>query len=91
MLLLTHISIAFASIALASMTFIKPSHPKLKASYALAALTFMSGTYLVVLHPSHLPTACLSGVAYLLIICAILFTAKNRLAGELVRIRSRRR
>ena len=79
-MLFLHIIIAISSLILTALTYIAPSRPKLRASYILTALTVVTGTYLIVLKPSHLVSSCLMGLAYLAITFYGIALAKNKLA-----------
>ncbi len=64
MLILIHVIIALASVAVASLGIAKPSVKNLKANYGLIAATVASGTYLLVTTPGHMLEACIMGLAY---------------------------
>jgi hypothetical protein len=91
MILLTHIIIALSSIAYTTYTFFFPSEVKLKVSYGFVAATVGSGTLLVISMPSHLVSACYSGLTYLSIMLVAIVGVHYRLAKEEVRIRNNRR
>lgn len=82
MIVLTHISIAFASMLLTSLAYFQPSKTKLKASLMFVALTLASGTYLVVSTHSNMLSACVSGLTYLGIVGLGLVLAARRLAAD---------
>lgn len=79
MILLLHLAVAFASIAATTISFFRPSHTKIRASYALIGLTLLSGTYLVVKTQSHMLEACLSGLVYLAFVSAGILIARQKL------------
>lgn len=79
MLLLLHIVIALSSILITGLAYILPTHTKLKASYLLVAGTFITGTALVVMSPSHLMSACFSGLIYLGIVSLGILFARRKL------------
>jgi hypothetical protein len=81
-MLLLHIIIALASIVYTGYVFLSPSQAKLRNSYLLVAGTLASGTYLVVIKPSHLLPACLSGLAYLGVVSIGIVAARMKLAAE---------
>lgn len=82
MILITHIVIALASIGLATFAFISPSAHSLRGAYISAALTFISGIYLVVSAPAHMVQACISGVIYLSIVTVAIMAARSKLAAR---------
>jgi hypothetical protein len=67
-IVLTHVIIALASIALSSFTFFKPTMKRLYASYGFIVATVASGTYLLVSTPSHILESCLMGLFYLTVV-----------------------
>lgn len=85
MILLLHIGVALLSLAFAAMTFIVPSHIKLKISYGLVGLTLATGFYLVIMAPAHMAEACVMGLLYTsLIIVATVFTRRKLMSAEAV-------
>lgn len=80
MLLIIHILIALSSILLAGLAFLKPTQSKLTTSYILVAGTFATGTALVVMAPAHLMSACISGLLYLGLVSAGIFSARHKLS-----------
>lgn len=64
-MLILHIIIALSSLGLSAYAVAKPSRSKLQTTYALVALTLLTGVGLVVVNPAHLPQACGSGIVYL--------------------------
>ncbi|MEK7599848.1 MAG: hypothetical protein AAB462_02345 [Patescibacteria group bacterium] len=80
MLVLLHVVTALSSVAFATYLLFRPSAKGVKASYALVALTLSTGTYLVWLNPSHLLSACTSGLLYTLVVSALIATARRRMA-----------
>jgi len=83
MTLLLHIVIALSSIIVSGLLLARPSRRLLHASYALVAATLTSGTYLVVLSPAHLPSACASGLLYLAIAGIMTAVARLKLAKQI--------
>jgi len=82
MLLLVHIAIALSSIGLTGFTYLSPSKTKLKISYGMIGGTFITGTLLVILSPSHLVSACISGLLYLGLVSVGILSARHKLAGQ---------
>ena len=82
MLLLVHIAIALSSIGLTGITYLSPSKTKLQMSYGMIAGTFITGTLLIILSPSHLMSACISGLIYLGIVSVGIYSARHKLAKQ---------
>lgn len=80
MLLLTHITIALASLLYTTYVYFSPSQTKLYVSYGLAGATLASGTYLVIENSAHLVSACISGIIYLSIVSFGIALARKKLA-----------
>ena len=77
MILLMHILIAVTSVVYTSLLLIWPSRTKLHISYTLIAATLTSGTILTVINPAHMLQACMSGLAYVVIVSAGVFVARR--------------
>lgn len=71
MVLLLHVIIAISSIGVASFTYFKPSVKSLGMSYGFIVATVASGTALLILNPSTLLHACLSGLFYVTVVTVI--------------------
>jgi multisubunit Na+/H+ antiporter MnhE subunit len=82
MVVLIHVIIALASIAAASYLFFKPSARLMQVSYGLIAGTLVSGTYLVVMSPSHFLQACAAGLAYTAIVTAATIATRVKLVRQ---------
>jgi len=82
MTLLLHIIIALSSIIISGIALAKPSRRILGVSYALIIGTLASGTYLVALAPSHLPSACVSGLLYLAVAGTLTTVAQRKFAAQ---------
>jgi len=80
MLLPLHILTAIASLGLSTYAFFYPSKPKLRFSYGLIAATLASGFYLVWSSPSHMASACITGLAYVGIVAAATVATRHKLA-----------
>jgi hypothetical protein len=91
MILVAHILIALSSVVYTTYVFVAPSEARLKLSYGLIAATVGSGTLLVISMPSHLVSACYSGLAYLAIMLVAIAGVRYRLTQEKVRIPRDRR
>ena len=79
-LLLTHILIAFGSIALVTRAVVRPSDNALRQSYSAIGATLASGTVLVLASHSNLVQGCLTGLTYLAAMTVASGAAKYRLA-----------
>jgi len=79
MVLILHIIIALTSIAYTTLTYFTPSKNKLRASWALAALTIASGTWLVISTHSALLQSCMTGLAYLAVVSVGIIAAQHKL------------
>lgn len=86
MIILTHIIIALAGIAVASLGLVRPTINRVRASYALIGATVVSGMALVVITSASILHACLAGFVYTLIVSAATAVAhsKVRTAAELL-------
>lgn len=82
MILLLHIAIAIASVVYTGYVYASPSRNKLRASYALVALTVASGTWLIIANPAHMVQSCLSGLLYLSVVFFGIHLAGNKLAAS---------
>ncbi len=82
MVLILHILIALSSIIVSGLAYARPSAARLNASYGLVAATLATGTFLVVSAPSHLASACVSGLVYLATVSAAIIAARAKLAHE---------
>ena len=80
--LLAHITIALSSVAIATAAFLAPTVNRLKISYVFIALTLVTGTYLVAVHPGHLVQSCISGLVYVAAMTATTALAHNKLARQ---------
>ncbi len=80
MLVLLHVSFALASIILSGIACLTPSLTKLRAAYALIALTLASGSYLVWTIHAPMVQSCLSGIIYLAVVLFETVAARHRLA-----------
>lgn len=88
MVILIHVIIALASIALASFTYFKPSIKRLVASYGLIIATAASGTYLIVAAQGSILKSCLTGLLYLTVVSIVTIATHIRIrAAERVEVR----
>lgn len=82
MFLIFHIIIALSSIVFTGFVFLKPSKKKLYMSYGWVGATIATGSYLVIMTPSHLASACLTGLVYLGFVLSGIVAAHVKLAKE---------
>lgn len=75
-----HIIIASASVLFTGYAFISPSKRKINSSYALAGLTVLTGTVLVLLKPADLAQVCKEGLLYLAVVFVGIYAASRKLA-----------
>jgi hypothetical protein len=80
MLLVLHIVIALGGLVIAAVSFFSPSFIRLRVLSGTTALTFISGTILVIETHSSLAKACLSGLLYLGVVLTCLVFSYKKLA-----------
>lgn len=80
MAVLIHVTIALSSLLFSTYALFSPSENKMKVNYALIAATVASGTYLIYTMPSHMISACFSGLTYLAVALVLTFATRRRLA-----------
>ena len=81
-LLITHVSIALASIVIATRGLLRPSRVALKHSYAAVAATLTTGTILVIASRSDVLQSCITGLTYLAAMTVATAITHYRLATE---------
>ncbi len=79
MILLIHIVIAISSVVYTIYLFLSPSRAKLRYSYLLVALTFVSGGFLVFAKPASLTQTCVTGLAYLAVMAVGIAAVRAKL------------
>lgn len=82
MIIITHIFLAILSILTATYVLFKPSYKGLIFSYLMVGSVLISGTYLVVSTKSSILSACITGLAYTVLVTATLLFAEKRLQKE---------
>jgi hypothetical protein len=82
MILLTHLVLALTSVVWATAVLIAPSRFRLRISYALVALTLISGTYLVVSTHAPMLQSCMSGLFYTGFVSLGLAVAHRKLTAQ---------
>lgn len=80
MTLLLHVLIALAGIVWTTYGYFRPTRKNIKVSYALVALTFASGFYLVWSEPAQILHMCLSGLMYLAVVGVGIALSQRKLA-----------
>ena len=81
-MLILHITIALSSLLATTLLAFFPSRRKMYLSYLLIALTFASGTYLVISLHAPLLSSCLSGLTYLAVALSGVGVGYYRLARQ---------
>ncbi len=71
MIVLIHVIIALASVALSSVTFFKPSIKKLFVSYGLIVATVGSGTFLLLSATGDILRSCITGLFYVTVVTIV--------------------
>ena len=79
-MLIFHITIALSSIGFTGYVVLHPSKQKLMLSYLWVAATIITGTYLIIMAPAHMVSACMTGLVYLGFVFSGLFAARHKLA-----------
>lgn len=79
-MLIPHIIVAIAGLALTTYAFFRPSKAHLHAAYVAVGLTFATGFYLVAMAPAHMLVACAEGLVYLGIASIGIVATKVKLA-----------
>lgn len=82
MAILLHVLIAIASLVYTAYVFMFPSQAKLKAAYALVALTIITGTYLIFAMPAQMLQTCETGLAYLAVMGVAIAVTRTKLAAQ---------
>ncbi len=82
MVVLVHVLIALLSVGCATYAFLSPSKMKLRVNYLLVAMTLASGTYLLMLKPSHMVQSCMMGLVYIGFVTFTIVAARRKLAKE---------
>jgi hypothetical protein len=82
MLVLTHVLIAFASLAYTAYLFYNPSKRGVHISYGFVAATLGSGTLLIATTKGHMLEACMMGFFYLGLVTFGIVSVQRKLATE---------
>ncbi len=80
--LILHIIIALSTVGISGMSLLRPTQSKINSSIIFTVATFVTGGYLVVINPSHLVSACISGLVFIGVVGVLLLGAHNKLAQE---------
>lgn len=86
MILTLHIAVALIGLIVATYAYFYPSKTIITASYGLTAMTLSSGTYLVLIQPTHMIHACISGVVYILLVLLATILARRKLTSVYIPI-----
>ncbi|HSE61254.1 MAG TPA: hypothetical protein VLA88_03080 [Candidatus Saccharimonadales bacterium] len=79
-MVLLHALIAIAGLAVTTFAYFRPSKASLRSAYGLAVSTLVTGTYLVIVSPSHLMEACVAGLVYFAFVGFGIIAAHKKLA-----------
>ena len=85
MALIVHIFLALGSIVYTAYTYFTPTLSRLRLSYASAALTLLSGFYLVLSTHSPILKSCVTGLTYLGIEMFGIVAVHRKLAHEYIK------
>lgn len=80
MLLPVHITIAIASIVLATYVAFKPRYSILLVAYSLVVFSLLTGLGLALSKPENIVEACVTGLFYLVIVLVAIVIARNKLS-----------
>jgi hypothetical protein len=81
-MLLIHIIIAVASLALTGWAYLSPSKRKLYSSYISVFLTLGTGFFLVMSKPAHMTQTCITGLIYLGFVVYGIASVHHKLAAS---------
>ncbi len=81
-MLILHVVIALASTLLGTYLLAKPSRSALRASYALIAITTLSGVYLMVSNPAYAIRGCIAYLTYSIFVIVLTRRAENKLSHQ---------
>lgn len=76
-MVMVHVIIATASLLVSFATIWKTSRQVTNISYGLVAATVVSGIMLGILEPARMTHTCMSGLAYLVALGAISYSARR--------------
>ena len=79
MVLFLHISCALGSLLFASYSVLRPSLVTIRISFVGMLLTIGSGVYITIISHAHILSVCISGLAYVGAVSALLSVARTRL------------
>lgn len=80
--LLTHVSLAILSLALAAYGLVNPSFRKIRSSAAMTVLTLISGLYLAISRPGQLGRVCLSATLFLMVMLVAMWVSARRIKKQ---------
>lgn len=82
-MLIIHIILALASLALSTYNFFRPQSSKLQLSYGLATGTLASGILLIIMYNASILRTCLSGVLFYGVVALLNELARKKLSPEI--------
>jgi uncharacterized membrane protein YozB (DUF420 family) len=82
MLLILHITLALAALAISTLALFSPSSRKLNVTYILTILTLASAGGLVVFQHASIGRTCMTAFVYLAIVGINAFIVRKKLAHE---------
>lgn len=82
MILSLHIIIALTSLFVGAASIVRPDRRLFIANYAFIVATFTSGIVLIAQHPTHLASACISGLCYLATASTLTIIATRKFAHQ---------
>lgn len=82
MLIVLHVVLALAALAVSVAANIHPAANKLKISYYLAGGTLSTGVLLIVVNNASVIRTCLTGIAFFVAVSILNETARKRLVSQ---------
>lgn len=82
MIILIHVLIALGSVGQTTLLLVSPSNRKLTVTYGLFLATVASGSYLLIVLPSHMIQTCIEGLLYMGFVVGAVVIAQKRLAKK---------
>lgn len=82
MFIAIHIFIAVSTLAYTTYLYFYPSYNKFNPAYWLLGLTLASGTLLIFISGANILRTCVTGLAYIGAVSAVIVAAKHRLAKQ---------
>ena len=82
MILLLHIIIALSSVLYTTYVVIAPNQKRVRTAYGTVVMTLLSGAWLVVVQPTHMGRACMSGLVYIVSMSFLLGAVHIKLLNQ---------